>query len=351
MEELITGIQQVGIGVTDASQAKLLYRDLFGMDVLIFDDKAEASLMTAYTGKQIHNRRAILSMNMSGGGGFEIWQFTSRKASMAAASSHIGDIGIFATKIKASNIEIAHRHFSTQQGLSITPVYDSPDDRKHFWLTDTYGNHFNIVEGDEWFKTGKKICGGVTGAVIGVSDMDKALHFYKEVMGINETVYSGTAPMVDMPCESVKGQVFRRVLLKKKMGKKGAFSNLLGSIQIELIEAKERIPKKIYQDRFWGDCGFIHLCFDVLNMKKLKELCTNTGYPFTVDSANSFAMGESAGRFCYVEDPDGTLIELVETHKVPILKKIGWYIDLTKRKQDRPLPSWMIGMLAFSKVR
>jgi hypothetical protein len=29
--------------------------------------------------------------------------------------------------------------------------------------------------------------------------------------------------------------------------------------------------------------------------------------------------------FCYIEDPDGTLIELVETHKSAIFKKIGWF--------------------------
>ena len=30
--------------------------------------------------------------------------------------------------------------------------------------------------------------------------------------------------------------------------------------------------------------------------------------------------------FAYVEDPDGTWMELVETHKPPILKKFGWYL-------------------------
>jgi catechol 2,3-dioxygenase-like lactoylglutathione lyase family enzyme len=45
------------------------------------------------------------------------------------------------------------------------------------------------------------------------------------------------------------------------------------------------------------------------------------GLDFTVDSNNTFAMDNASGRFCYIEDPDGTLIELVETHRVPILKK------------------------------
>lgn len=351
MQDIITGIQQVGIGVTDAHEAKLLYKQLFGMDVLIFDDRAEAHLMTQYTGSQVHNRRAILSLNMCGGGGFEIWQFTSRTPAKSLAAPTLGDLGIFATKIKSSNVTAAHSYFSQLKNIQVSELFDSPDDRKHFWLTDPYGNCFNIVEGDEWFKRNKQVCGGVVGAVIGVSNMEKALDFYKEFLGIDEVIYSGTAPMIDVPTNQQSGGNYTRVLLKKQMANKGAFSKLLGAVQIELIEVKDRTPEKIYANRYWGDCGFIHLCFDVLDMDNLKILSINKSYKFTVDSANSFAMGESAGRFCYVEDPDGTLIELVETHKVPIYKKLGLYLNIAKRKQDKPLPNWMIGMLALSKVK
>ena len=349
--DCITGIQQAGIGVLDVQEAKHLYRDLFGMDVLIFDDRAEASLMTAYTGRQVHHRHAILSLNMSGGGGFELWQYTSRIAAKPLVMPQLGDLGIFAIKIKSKNVALAHRHFSSLSNIKVSDLMIAPDDRPHFWVTDHYGNHFDIVEGDEWFKRDKGICGGVVGAVIGVSDIDKALLFYQNTLGITDIVYSGKAPMVDVPSGHEEGNSFYRILLKKQVSNQGAFSKLLGAVQIELIEAKDRIPQKIYKDRFWGDCGFIHLCFDVLKMDILKKKAAESGYPFSVDSAESFSMGNSAGRFCYMEDPDGTLIELVETHRVPILKKFGWYIDLKKRKGNKPLPSWMIGMLALNKIR
>lgn len=351
MTEFITGIQQVGIGVTDAEEAKHLYKEMFGMNVLIFEDKAEATLMTNYTGGQLHHRHAILLLNISGGGGFEIWQYTSRRPSSPIVPIKLGDLGIFAIKIKSKNINAAHACFSLLRSVTITDIMIAPDDRPHFWLKDPYGNHFNVVEGDEWFKTGKGICGGVVGAVIGVSNMDKAIHFYKDILGINEVIYKGTAPMIDVPCEQVAGQVFDRVLLKKQVANKGAFSKLLGSVQIELIQTHESKPERIFGNRYWGDCGFIHLCFDVLHMDGLKQLSAKAGYPFSIDSDNSYSMGTSAGRFCYVEDPDGTLIELVETHKVPILKKLGWYLDLKERKGDKRLPDWVIGMLALNKIR
>jgi hypothetical protein len=71
-----------------------------------------------------------------------------------------------------------------------------------------------------------------------------------------------------------------------------------------------------------------------------------------VDSSGSFDMGEAAGYFSYIEDPDGTLIEFVETHKIPILKKIGWYLDLRKRSNpEKPLPRWMLKTLGLGRVK
>ena len=86
-------------------------------------------------------------------------------------------------------------------------------------------------------------------------------------------------------------------------------------------------------------------------MDILKKECENKGFPFTVDSSNSFDMGEAAGRFSYIEDPDGTLIEFVETHKVPVMKKIGWYINLKNRDPKKHLPRWMLLAMGLNKVK
>jgi hypothetical protein len=42
---------------------------------------------------------------------------------------------------------------------------------------------------------------------------------------------------------------------------------------------------------------------------------------------------------------------MVETHKVPILKKLGWYLDLKKRGQHKPLPNWMISAKGLNRVK
>ncbi len=86
-------------------------------------------------------------------------------------------------------------------------------------------------------------------------------------------------------------------------------------------------------------------------MDDLKRNSTMIGHPYTVDSAESFDMGEAAGRFAYIEDPDGTLIEFVEAHKIPIMKKLGWYLDLTKRDQSQSLPNYFFKAMALSRKK
>lgn len=348
MHDYISGIQQIGIGVNDASACLQQYARLFGMDTLVFNDVSEATLMTRYTGGVVYKRQAMLSLNLQGGGGFEIWQFQNRQPAEANTLQY-GDLGIYAAKIKCADIDVAHNSFAKQKCLQVSAIQTDAKGDPHFLVRDEHNNLFNIVTGNHWFqKTGKAV-GGVTGAVIGVSNMEQSLRFYTSLLNIDTVVYDRTGVYVNELDGSA--QLCRNVLLQKHPSGKGAFGKLLGSVEIELVQVLDRTPNRIYNNRYWGDCGFIHLCFDVFDMCGLKSFASSKGYQFTVDSIDSFGMEAAAGRFCYIEDPDGTLIELVETHKVPIYKKLGLYLNLKKRNLEKPLPDWMIKLLALSKVK
>ena len=342
-QEYLSGIQQIGIGVKNAEVCLRKYAALFGMDTLVFNDVSEATLMTQYTGGKIYKRQALLSLNMQGGGGFELWQFQNRKPVEAAQRPQYGDIGIYAAKLKCADVEKAFHAFSTVKELAVSAMQQDAKGNPHFYVGDEYNNQFNIVSGNHWFQQNGKTVGGVTGAVIGVSNMERSLAFYQWLLNVSDVVY-------DVVIRE-SNQQYRKVLLQKHPTGKGAFGKLLGSVEIELVQCLNRQPVKIYANRYWGDCGFIHLCFDVFDMCGLKKASQEKGYAFTVDSMNSFDMEAASGRFCYMEDPDGTLIELVETHKVPIFKKWGLYLNLKKRDLKKPLPDWMIKLLALSKVK
>ena len=352
---VISGIQQLGIGVSNVAAAWKWYRKYLGMDIRVFEESATASLMLPYTGGVPQKRHAVLALNMSGGGGFEIWQYTDRVPQPPKFVPALGDLGIFAAKIKAHDVRKTHAWF-TEEKLSVSEINTGPDGRTHFFLTDPYNNIFQIIGSDNWFSAEKKHTGAVYGVMVGVTDIEKSLKVYSDILGYDKVVYDSKSSFADLDSLKCGNETFRRVLLKNSKPRMGAFAKLFGDSEIELVQVEGRAPRKIYENRFWGDLGFIHLCFDIKGMEALNAACAKRGFPFTVDSfadqhGDSFDMGEAAGHFAYIEDPDGTLIEFVETHKVPILKKFGWYLNLRKRNPAKHLPDFIVKMLGLSRVK
>lgn len=354
MEKVIAGIQQIGIGNPNVEEATEWYRKYFGMDIKVFDDAATADLMLPYTGGKPHDRRAILTLSMRGGGGFEIWQYTSRTPVAPNFEPRIGDLGINIAKIKSIDVQETYEQFNGAGLKVLTSLRENPAGDINFFVEDLNGNIFNVVKGLGWFKKKeRKTTGGVSGAIIGSTDIEKSMTLYSDILGYDEVVYDVSDSFADFEGLPAGDQKYRRVLLRHSKPRKGGFSKLFGPTEIELIQCLDgrRKPKLIFENRFWGDLGFIHLCFDVQGMDALKTECESAGLPFTVDSADSFDMGEAAGRFTYIEDPDGTLIEFVETHKVPIAKKFGLFVDMTKRDPKKDLPGWMLSALALSRMK
>jgi catechol 2,3-dioxygenase-like lactoylglutathione lyase family enzyme len=354
MEKIICGIQQMGIGVPNVSEIWSWYRKYFGIDVKVFEDAAEAPLMTKYTGGVVHKRTATLALSMNGGGGFEIWQYTSRNTEKAKFDIKLGDYGLYICKIKSRNIEASFSYFQKNNLKLLSEIETSPEGKKHFLVQDPNGNVFEIVEGLSWFSNTNHPAqtGGVAGVVIGVSNIENSLKVYQNLLDYNEIVYDKTESFEIYSKLNGGNEKVRRVLLRHTNARKGPFAELLGATEIELIQAVERVDcKKIFENRFWGDWGFIHLCFDIQGMEALKIEAEKLNFPFTVDSGNTFDMGEAGGRFSYIEDPDGTWLEFVETHKVPVLKKLGWYINLKNRNPKKHLPKWMLKTMGLNRVK
>jgi len=348
-----SGIQQVGIGTENFKKSWDWYIDHFQVDVRILEDDTVAELMLPYTGNSPQKRRACIAVNLQGGGGFEIWQYSERKPKPIDFDIQIGDLGIFAAKIKSRDVKAFHQEISAKYD-KVSSVEKTPDGKHTFYLSDPFGNYFQVVEDYSIFIDEKRLAGGAVGVMIGVSDIEKALLVYQDILGYDKIMYDQSGNFEDWAFMRGSEQQYRRVLLSRTEPFKGAFSQLLGNSTIELVMPLERTPKKIYEGRFWGDPGFIQICYDVTNMQGLKEYCAQKGFPFTVDScANQahFDMGDASGHFTYIEDPDGTLIEFVETHKIPILKKLGWNINLMKRDREKTLPKFLFRLMGLNKVK
>ncbi|WP_455382367.1 VOC family protein [Salinispira pacifica] len=356
MPNSIHGIQQIGLGATDAELTFTWLRSAFGVDIPVFDDVGEPVHMLRYTGGELHRRRAILAASILGGSAFEIWQFESRTPKLRAFQIEIGDTGILAARVKSTDPAAAADRLASSGVETAGELSQDPAGLPGFFLQDPWSNWYQVVASDDWFTRersprNRKWTGGVCGCIVGVSDIDRSVSFYRDLLGYDVQVYDETGVFHDLALLPGGTRRVRRVRLSRSSTPGGPFGRWLGESSIELIQAFDHEPRHALEGRFWGDPGFIHLCFDVHAMDELKESFERAGSGFTVDSAESFDMGEASGRFAYTEDPDGTLIEFVEADRIPILKRMGIYLNVGRRDPEKPLPGWMIRLLGFGRVR
>ncbi len=354
MSHKINGIQQMGVGVPNVLEGWEWFNKNFGMDIKVFDEAAVAKLMLPHTGGQTRERRAIFALNLQGGGGFEIWQHTGKVPEMPKFEIQIGDLGVCIAKIKTDNVHRAYETFSNKNLNLLTSIDKDPAGTEHFYMKDLYGNLWEFVQESSKFTSTKAVNGGVFGGVVGVKNMEESLPVYRDILGYDVLVYDKEDVFTDWAGVPGCNNRYRRVLLAQSKQGNGAFSPIFGKSQIELVQVMDREPKGIFDGRIWGDPGYIQICYDITDMDALREFVKSKGFPFTVDSTranDTFDMGEASGSFAYIQAPEGTLIEFVETQKVPILKKLGLVIDLKKRGQDKPLPNWLLKAFAFKRVK
>ena len=345
---LISGIQQLGVGTADFRKSWNWFIEHFGADIRILEDDTVAERMLPYTGGVPQKRHACIALNLQGGSGYEIWQFSERKPVPCPFEVAVGDLGVLAAKVKCRDVAAFHKELGAKW-KDCGPLGQLPDGTPCFWVKDLYGNWFQIVERKDIYLEEKRLVGGLIGAVIGVSDMQASLDFYREILGYTRVLSDTTGPYAEDGFLHGGERRCRRVILGHKP-RSGAFAELFGASTIELVQALEGTPRKVYEGRFWGDPGFIQVCFDIVNMDAFKAFCDAKGHPFTVDSCPNgerFDMGDASGRFTYLEDPDGTLLEFVETHKIPVVKKLGWFIDMKKRDPEKPLPRFLFRMMGY----
>ena len=317
MEErdfFITGIQQVGVGTTSVYDSWKWFIKMFGVDIRVLEDDTVAERMLPYTGGHPRKRHAAIAVSLQGGGGFEIWQYSERKPKPVSFQIQVGDLGIFCAKVKCRNTESAHK-YASERWDKVSPIVTAPDGSKTFYITDPEGNWFQAVQDDYLLIDEGKEFGGMIGCMIGVTDMDKARTVYSDILGYNKVIYNEYGHFDDLkPLAGGDGE-FRRTLLKWSQPNKGAFSPIFPTGYIELVQCRDREP--------------VDSCPD----------------------GKQFSMGDASGRFTSIEDQDGTLIEFVETYRISVAKKLGWYINLLYRNREKPLSKLLFRAMKMNRKK
>ena len=144
-EYIISGIQQIGVGIPDLSAAFRWYRKKFGFDIRVFEDDGEAALMLPYTGGKPRARHAILALNLQGGGGLEVWQSKGRRTESPDFQVQLGDLGIFSARIKTRDPRAAFAYLKDEQAELLGGVATDPSSSAHFFVRDPFGLLFQVV--------------------------------------------------------------------------------------------------------------------------------------------------------------------------------------------------------------
>ena len=345
-------MQHIGVAVTQMDRSLKWYRQLFGMDIPFFDSVQEAPLMDSHTRGETIAKRASMVLNLQGGCAFEVLQaasFVPKPASWEIAS---GDLGLTTVQMKTKDIQKMHAHARQFAGercdekLSITPWGAST-----FYLNDPDGNAFQILEAEDSFARTSHPSGGVLGCTIGVSDMEASLKLYANQLGFDKVVFDETGIQSDWFHRPHGQEHYRRVRLTQANPGAGGFGPITGRTYIELVQAKDRSGRFIFEDRIWCDTGFAHLGFDVRGMDSLGKALAKHGFGFRCDTADAIGMGETKVHCTYIDDPDECWLEMIEVHKIPIIEKWGLFLDVQKRGADEALPMWILRALRFSRIR
>lgn len=337
--------------MTNVVEAYNWYIKAFGVDFMATDAEGVAERMLPYTGGKPRPRRAVLGFNLKGGGGLEVWE-PKNEIHPAPGPALPGDLGINAARVKAEDINKAYDHLCALDGAKVLgPVSTDPHGQRHFFIMDPYSNLFDIVEESYVFVNTGTPTGGMDGALIGVSDMDKSVAFYQRLLGLDKVLSDVTGNFKDLAVLNGGEGRFRRVKLCTSNNCEGPLGHIYGPYTLELIQALDRTPVKLFEGRWWGDPGFIQICLDIRNMEGIHARVKAMGSDFVCDGGDDFSMGDADGHFTYVVDPDDTMIEFVETTRIPVVKKLGISINLRGRDPHKSLPLILLKAMRFMRIK
>lgn len=128
--------------------------------------------------------------------------------------------------------------------------------------------------------------------VVGVTDMDRALAFYRDVLGM-EVVFESL----------ISGEPFDAVLHATRKQEGRVVGGLLGGLMLELLSLGKSSPTPAPR----GVTGIHNFALSVTDLDDTHRRVSEASYP---PEQKPFEIG--GVRMFFVKDPDGTTVEFIE---------------------------------------
>lgn len=157
---------------------------------------------------------------------------------------------------------------------------------------------------------------GVHHGGIGVSDMERSLEFYREVLGFSELIadYSGDLPGM----ERVTGrpQTVARVAFLRNPRASRLGPGMIKLVQLLPPDGPDPIP----DGTCWGEVGVAEVCVHVQGADAVLERLVNAHgcrQLMAIDVGPALPPREGEVAYAYIEEPNGGKIELIEFRPSP----------------------------------
>jgi glyoxylase I family protein len=153
---------------------------------------------------------------------------------------------------------------------------------------------------------------GLNHISIGVTNIEKSLHFYRERMGFKRVVWDVTVWDRGI-CQVIGRSVRARVVLLENETGGGA----LKLIQLLPLFEQEagHTSRPLASDRRWGDPGHLEVALEVSDVDRTYNTFKKEGLDILLSPQHWHIPGTLDGTYFYVRDPDGTFVEIIEGAK------------------------------------
>jgi catechol 2,3-dioxygenase-like lactoylglutathione lyase family enzyme len=329
---MINGMQHIGIGVQNREDSYEFYNNALLLSVPMSKHEGHCTGVVPIIEKD-ETRKVIISMNPYGGAAVEVFQYTSKTPVPVPGWIDFSCTGYLFYGVAVQNVKKSVQKILKNKGRIITEAtaFTPMNDRgwKTAVFTDPFGITGTMVEYPGSFvgygKKNSKI-GGIDYIAIGVSDIDRSVDFYKNMLGYDveiyrddkndKGIYEGECPEWDSLFG--KGRKIKRALLARSEKPQGHFRHFLKGGMIELVEVGGNTGSYNYEGRHWGDIGFMELCFDVSDLKTAIDSLVSRGAELAVPIYTQDMGQKTEASFAYIRDPDGALLEFAEIKSLPV---------------------------------
>jgi len=157
---------------------------------------------------------------------------------------------------------------------------------------------------------------GVDHIGVGVSDMDRSLHFYAD-LGFTDVAFDRETALPGLGAVAGSDSVRARVVMLRP-----AQPTVLGPAAIKLVHRTDQPPPPMPAGMGWGEPGICEVCIHARDQAGLyRRLVDERGHTGLMEPNEApLPPYDTLCSLSYVADPDGTKIEMIEWHDL----EQGW---------------------------